>query len=306
MNTILYKGFSDEKNDWVYGYPFVQKGKGEHCNEETSYIVDNDSEMTKVRSLHQYIGMDDLSSTKIFENDFVWCKDFVGDTVIGEIVYVDYLSQFKIKDNAGYCFELEKMSEIKVIDKLQMNMTIVKDLLGRLLHDTYVEVDIELNGKRMTFISILRGIAKLNDTPDITYIVDTKKYDMNGDEISLGTAKYSILSVKPILYSKPHLFSGVYEKGKEVIPIREYAKTITTNNWVNTDDYTIDDEKLPITLKLNEGNQGQYDVVEVNENDEENIVDLSSYCTQYHIASNGNPYYRDVDDLDFDPYRFFK
>lgn len=113
---ILYKGKNLYGDSYVYGFPYIVKTYNINTldNNDKYYIITENREMIRVKSLHQYIGIDDINENKIFEGDKVEVLN-LNDTIRGTIKYIPLFAQFKLCDEDGFCFELTNCTNIKLI-----------------------------------------------------------------------------------------------------------------------------------------------------------------------------------------------
>lgn len=99
------------------------------------------------------------------------------------------------------------------------------------------------------------------------------------------------------------MFDSVYLNGEFKNPIFEYAKkNICKYGWIPAElDFVIKNEKLDAYIYLDEENNIIYSesLSEYNKK-----LDLSEYYNIYHIATDDNYFYINVNSLEFDPYRF--
>lgn len=75
MRIIKFRGVSTESGEWVYGSLICDKGEAFILNgvaESTDeYIAIEDWRPVEIESIGQYIGLEDKTSTEIYEGDIV-------------------------------------------------------------------------------------------------------------------------------------------------------------------------------------------------------------------------------------------
>lgn len=183
-----------------------------------------------------------------------------------------------------------------------MTIEQIKYLANIVFNDTYVLCNYSNN---KFFISIIRGVVKINDK-NYTYIFDDKKYDLNGDEVFIDIKNHKLNYVIPILYDPENLFNDIYYNGEYVNPIIEYAKNNISNLSWEKESYIlgIRNTKCDLYIYLDEFSG---DIVYENDFDDTKTLNLNNTYDKYHII---NPKlssiipYKSVDELEFNPYSF--
>lgn len=102
---ILFRGFNEKNNKWIYGYYFVNRGLHFIVTDEiqTNPLVDWTDFVVNPETIGQYTGLKDKNGVKIFEGDIVHLK---GDGYDGSKVGKDYYRVITFHEGS-FCISIE-------------------------------------------------------------------------------------------------------------------------------------------------------------------------------------------------------
>lgn len=104
MSNPLYKAKA-LKGNWVFGYYYEDNGRAYILDNGKAYEVDKETRCQKVGKVKDH---------DIYEHDFVRGRDLTR-WIAGEVVWIDDLFVFSVRDNEGYCNELNNLVKVKVL-----------------------------------------------------------------------------------------------------------------------------------------------------------------------------------------------
>lgn len=102
---ILFRGFNEKNNKWIYGYYFVNRGLHIIVTDEilTNPLVDWTDFVVNPDTIGQYTGLKGKNRNKIFEGDIVHLK---GDGYDGSKVGKDYYRVITFHEGS-FCISIE-------------------------------------------------------------------------------------------------------------------------------------------------------------------------------------------------------
>lgn len=130
MRTIKFRGKQVGNGEWVYGYYFVQNGRGVDGREDhdVHFIYDKGgTQIIDLETVGQFTGLHDKDGTEIYEGDVVKCNQmkFYFGQYTYDVQYNENWCQFGITTGADW-HNLSGDKDLYVIGNVHDNAELLK------------------------------------------------------------------------------------------------------------------------------------------------------------------------------------